>query len=153
MLILPVEQTQPLGSSYDQADYLQALGRWFVRGKSFAAVQEATAKKYCQKILDAPEAQPFFILVKSLGEFTLWHETQEPPAMTPPAVATLETPETPAVPSARMFRGQVVQSPATPPVNSDESVVKTYRGQVVQSPAVASETPVKAAKVYRGKSY
>ncbi|MEN9215881.1 MAG: hypothetical protein Q6K90_01010 [Gloeomargarita sp. HHBFW_bins_162] len=151
MLVLPLEQTQPLGRDYEQANYLQALGRWFVRGKSFALSQESAAKKYCQKILDAPEAQPFCILVKSLSELTLWHETQEVPEMPQPSANAMEA----DVPQARMFRGQVVHAPATAAPTQDEPAVKTYRGQVVQSQtgAVPAEKTVKSPRVYRGKVY
>ncbi|MCS7030332.1 MAG: hypothetical protein NZL92_02205 [Gloeomargarita sp. SKYG116] len=145
MLILSWEQVEPWGANYDQADYLQALGRWFVRGESFGLHQEATAKKACQKLLDTA-SQPFCLLVKSLDQITLWHETFETPQL-PQLLVQADENEQPV----RKFRGQVVPTVALP-APAGESVPKVYRGQVVQ-PSTAATPTTPSPKTYRGTDY
>ncbi|MCS6782930.1 MAG: hypothetical protein RMI89_11435 [Gloeomargarita sp. SKYBB_i_bin120] len=142
MLILSWEQVEPWGADYDQADYLQVLGRWFVRGESFGLHQEATAKKVCQKRLDTT-SQPFCLLVKSPDRITLWHETLEAPQLPAQADENKQP--------VRKFRGQVVQTMVLP-TPAGEPVPKRYRGQVVPT-TPASQTPETepAPKMYRGQ--
>ncbi len=146
MLVLPLTEVQPWGGDYAQAQWVQAMNRWFVRGQSFT--QEQTAKRACQKLLDAPDNQDLWILVKSESELTLWQETQAVPAVPTPVEAKAEV---------KLFRGQVVKadSPASPadksPVEA-KAEVKLFRGQVVKAGSPASPVD-KSPRVYRGKSY
>ncbi|WAS03874.1 hypothetical protein LQF76_07445 [Gloeomargaritales cyanobacterium VI4D9] len=146
MLIMAADQVQ-----LTAMDYAQILGKWFVRGQAFALAQEATAKKACQKILDAEGQEPFCVLVKSATEITLWHETQAVPSF--PTSDEAQGSMSAATQEIRKFRGQVVNASPVACESATTQETRKFRGQVVHTPTSPVTPASSAPKTYRGRSY